>query len=347
MVGASRGAAIVKKRKTLDDVAHLANVSPITVSRALRAPEVVSPELRQRIEAAVEKLAYVPNLAASRLASARTHSVGVIVPTLYNVIFADYLRALHEVFLDSGFQVVVVNSRYSASEEEKAVRTLLGQRVEAIVIVGVNHTPMTRRLLRQARIPVVETFELSDEPIDVNIGLSHREAARDATRFLLGLGHRQVGFLMGQNDIRATARLEGYRAAMAEADIDCETLVFTQAQPSTISLGSAIVEDAFARHGMPEALFCIDDHLAFGAMMKCRNLGISVPEQISIMGFHDLEFAGFASPPLTTLATARFEIGKMAAETVLAQIRGKKSTAPKRIDMGYRIVERGSTARKK
>lgn len=325
-------------------MAQLANVSPITVSRALRAPEVVSPELRQRIDAAVEKLAYVPNLAASRLASARSHSIGVIVPTLYNVIFADYLRALHEVFLDSGFQVVVVNSRYSAWEEETAVRTLLGQRVEAVVIVGVDHTPMTRRLLRQSKIPVVETFELSEDPIDVNIGLSHSEAGLAATRYLLGLGHRQVGFIMGNRDIRAAARLEGYRTAMAEAGADCEDLIFTINQPSTISLGSAILSEMAERQVLPEALFCIDDHLALGAMMKCCELGIDVPKQISILGFHDLEFAAYASPSLTTMATPRYEIGRMAAETVLALIRNKRAATPKRIDAGYQIVERGSTA---
>ncbi|WP_210324349.1 LacI family DNA-binding transcriptional regulator [Aestuariivirga litoralis] len=331
----------------MDDVARLANVSPITVSRALRDPDVVSPELRQRIDAAVEKLAYVPNLAASRLASARSHSVGVIVPTLYNVIFADYLRALHEVFPNAGFQVVVVNSRYSAIEEEKAVRTLLGQRVEAIVIVGVDHTPMTRRLLKQAKIPVVETFELSDDPVDVNIGLSHVAAGRAATQHLLDLGHRQVGFVMGSMDIRAAARLEGYQSAMTQAGIAHDHLIFSKPLPSTIALGSAILADMVKGGAMPDALFCIDDNLAMGAVMKCRELGISVPEKISIIGFHDLEFAAYASPPITTVATPRYDIGKMAAEAVLAKIEKSRVTAPRRVDMGYKILERGSTARRK
>ena len=203
-------------------MARLAKVSPITVSRALRKPDVVSPELRERIEAAVHKLAYVPNLAASRLASSRSHSVGVIVPTLYNVIFAEFLAALHEVFLEAGFHVVVVNSRYSDDEEEQAIRTLLGQRVEAIIIVGVDHTPMARRLLRQSKVPVIETFELTDDPIDVNIGMAHARAGYDATKFLIGLGHRRVGFLAGNLDVRAAARLRGYREAMNEAGLPHE-----------------------------------------------------------------------------------------------------------------------------
>ena len=324
-------------------MARLAKVSPITVSRALRKPDVVSPELRQRIDAAVHKLAYVPNLAASRLASPRSHAVGVIVPTLYNIIFAEYLLALHEVFLDSGFQIVVVNSRYSANEEEQAIRTLLGQRVEAIIIVGVDHTPMARRLLQQSRVPVIETFELTDDPIDINIGLSQSQASYDATKFLINLGHRKIGFAIGHLDVRAAARLNGYRQAMTDANLSYDGLLAQIPQQSRIALGSTIMSKLFDSGNIPEALFCIDDNLALGALMKCRQLGLRVPEDISILGFHDLEFAAYASPPLSTVATYRHALGKLAAETVIKIISGNISAMNKKIDLGYEIVARQST----
>jgi LacI family gluconate utilization system Gnt-I transcriptional repressor len=246
MSGIGRTAPVAKngkpaKRKTLDDVAELARVSPITVSRALRNPAIVSPELRQRIEAAVAKLGYFPNLAASRLASSRSHTVGVIVPTLYNVIFAEYLQAIHVEFLSAGFQVVVVNSRYSTEEEDEAVRTLLGQRVEAIIIVGTTHTAMTRRLLH-SRIPVIETFELTDDPINVNIGLSQTQAGYDATRFLIDMGNRRIGFGMGHYDVRAKARLAGYKQAMEEANLSWEGLLISNPQQSSIALGSTLMD---------------------------------------------------------------------------------------------------------
>ena len=310
----------------------------------MRSPDVVSPELRQRINAAVEKLAYVPNLAASRLASARNHSVGVIVPTLYNVIFAEYLRALHEVFLASGFQVVMLNSRYSETEEEQAVRALLGQRVEGMIIVGVDHTPMTRRMLKHAKIPVVETFELTDNPIDINIGLSHAEAGREATQYLLDLGHRRVGFALGTIDVRAAARMAGYKKAMTQAGLDFEELIISSPQQSSITLGSMVLADLAARGHLPEALFCIDDNVALGASMKCRELGIKVPEHISILGFHDLEFAAYVSPPLSTVGTRRYDIGKLAAETVLSTLKKSRHEVAKNVDMGFKIIERGSTA---
>lgn len=330
------------KRKTLDDVAELAKVSPITVSRALRNPQIVSPELRQRIETAVAKLGYVPNLAASRLASSRSHTVGIIVPTLYNVIFAEYLQALHVEFLSAGFQVVVVNSRYSADAEDEAVRTLLGQRVEAIIIVGTSHTSMTRRLLQRARIPVIETFELTDDPININIGLSQSQAGYDATRFLIKMGNRKIGFGLGIYDIRAKARLEGYKRAMEEANLSWEGLLISNPQQSSIALGSTVMEQFNDLKVRPEAIFFIDDNFALGASMKCRQLNRRVPHEISILGFHDLEFSAYASPSLSSVATHRYELGKLAATTAIATIK-TGVTGQKQIDVGYEIVARQST----
>ncbi len=332
-----------RKRKTLDDVARLARVSPITVSRTLRSPDIVSPELRQRIESAVAKLGYVPNVAASRLASSRSHTVGVIVPTLYNVIFAEYLQALHEVFLLSGFQVVVVNSRYSEDEEEKAIRTLLGQHVEAIIVVGVDHTPMARKLLQQSRIPVIETFELTDTPININIGLSQSKAGHGATQFLIDQGHRKIGFIVGHLDVRAAARLNGYKQAMLEADLPWGGMIATIPNHSTINLGSAIMNMLVEERKIPDAIFCIDDNLALGALMQCRKLGLRVPDDISILGFHDLEFAAYASPSLSSVATHRRKLGELAAKTAISAMTKKLPDADHRIDLGYEIIVRQST----
>jgi LacI family gluconate utilization system Gnt-I transcriptional repressor len=337
------GAKIPKKRITLDDVARVAKVSPITVSRALRRPDMVSDELRQRIDGAVMKLGYVPSFAASRLASARSHAIGVIVPTLYNVIFAEYLQALHEVFLPLGFQLVVVNSRYSREEEESAVRTLLGQHVEAMIIVGVGHSPLTRRLLKQSRIPVIETFQIAREPIGVNIGLDHVAAGADATRSLLAAGYRRVGFMLGQRDERAAERLAGYEQAMEEAGLRDLCQVTAIPGASNIALGAQLMASLKEQDNIPEALFCIDDNLALGALLECRRMGLSVPDDIAVLGFHDLEFAACASPPLSSVATFRYDMGKLAAETAVRMLNTGRAPDSKVIDLGYRVVKRQST----
>lgn len=332
------------ERVTLDDVASAARVSAITVSRALRNPAMVSAELRRRIDAAVLKLGYVPNVAASRLASARSHAIGVIVPTLYNVIFSEYLQALHEVLLPEGYQLVVVNSRYSQEEEEKAARTLLGQRVEAMIIVGVNHTPLTHRMLARARIPVIETFQIARDPIGLNIALDQVQAGYDATRFLLDKGYRRVGFLLGQRDERALERLAGYNRAMAERGLDGEELAMSLPGHSTIALGAQLMATLHERRKVPEALFCIDDNLALGAMQECRRLGLKVPEDVAILGFHDLEFAACASPSLSSVATRRHELGTLAARSVLNMLESGRLVRKKTVNLGYEIMARESTS---
>lgn len=331
------------RRVTLDDVASFAGVSPITVSRVLRKPDAVSEPLRQRVNAAVKELGYVPNIAASRLASARTHAIGVIVPTLYNVIFAEYLLALHEVLVDAGFQVVVVNSRYSEIEEENAIKALIGQRVEAIIIAGIHHTAHARQLLAHANLPVVETFELSDDPIDINIGMSQESAGRAATQHLIARGFRRIAFLSGNLDHRAQSRLDGYLLAMREADLKEFELLTQQPSHSSIALGSTLCADMLARGQIPEAIFCTDDNLALGAMQECRKRGIGIPNDVSVIGFHDLEFAACASPSLSSIASRRYETGKLAAQKVLAAINTDRRQGAERIDLGFEVRAREST----
>jgi len=331
------------KRVTLDDVASLVNVSPITVSRALRRPEAVSAPLRARIQAAVKKLGYVPNIAASRLASGRTHLAGVVVPTLYNVIFAEYLLALHEVLNPAGFQISVLNSHYSEIDEEAAVRALIGQRVEGIVVAGVEHTRLTRRLLAKSRIPVIETLELAEEPLGLNIGLSQEDAAGAAVSHLIETGRRRIAFFAGELDNRALARLDGFRRAMAAAGLEAEATVTQISQSSSIHLGSTLFAKHLEEGGPAEGIFCIDDNLALGAMQACRKSGLQVPQDVAIVGFHDLEFAACLSPSLSSVKTRRYETGRLAAERLVEALKGGKTFARERIDLGFTLAPREST----
>src|SRR5690606_11513799 len=154
---------------------------------------------------------------ASALASARTHRLGVIIPSLTNGLFGDLLQGVHEVFLPAGFQVLVQNSGYVAGLEEKAIAAMLGQHPEALIVTGIDQTERSRRMLEQAAIPIVQTMELADEPIDINIGLSQREAGYAAPRYLIDLGHEHVGQISVPLDSRARQRLVGYHRAISEA----------------------------------------------------------------------------------------------------------------------------------
>jgi len=334
---------IRRKRSTLADVAKLAGVSAVTVSRALRHPGMVSPVLRDRVDAAVAELAYVPDVAASRLASARTHAIGVIVSSLTNGVFADYLRALHDTLLPAGFQVVVFSSRYSAEEEEKVIATLIGQHPEAIIIAGIDQTPHARRLLERSGVPVIQTFELTDDPIDINVGLSQRDAGYAATRYLIDRGHRRIGYTAARLDARAHARMAGYHRAMEEARLSTDGLVATTPRPSSVSAGGELLGAILDRRSDLEAVFCCDDNLALGSLFECQRRGIPVPDRIAIIGFNDLEFAACAHPPISSVATPRHEMGRLAAEIVMKIIETGERPAARRIDVGFTIRERGST----
>lgn len=336
-----------RRRTTLSDVAAHAGVSAVTVSRALRRPEMVSADLRQRVESAVQALAYVPNQLASALASARTGTIGVLIPSLTNGVFADYLRALHDAFLPAGFQVMVLNSRYIPEEEDKAIATLLGQHPEAMILAGIDQSDRGRRLLEQAGVPVVQTMELTDDPIDINIGLSQKEAGRVATRYLLDLGHRRIGHIRARLDARSRRRYEGYRQAMEEALIQPTRLVADSARPSTVALGAQLFSELLARSPDLDALFACNDDLALGALFECHRRGIRVPQDISIIGFNDLEISASAFPSLSSVAIPRYEMGRRAAEIVSRIIRGDGQRPSERvIDVGFEIRERDSTSRR-
>ncbi|MBL8710703.1 MAG: LacI family DNA-binding transcriptional regulator [Rhodospirillaceae bacterium] len=320
----------------------MAGVSAVTVSRALRRPDMVSPALRERITRAVRELAYVPDIAASRLASARTHTIGVIVSSLTNGVFADYINALHDTLLPAGFQVLILSTRYSTEEEEKAIATMLGQHPEAIIIVGVDQSAHARRLLKESGVPVVQTFQLTDDPIDINVGLDQRQAAFAATELLIKSGHRRIAAIGSRLDARARVRVEGYAAAMRAAGLFSEDLIATTPAQTRVKAGSDLLGDLLARGEQPDGVFCCDDLLALGVLFECQRRGIAVPDEMSIIGFNDLEFAAAAAPPIASVATPRYEMGQRAAEIVMQIIETGERPAQRQFDVGFSLQVRDS-----
>ncbi|HET7714800.1 MAG TPA: LacI family DNA-binding transcriptional regulator [Bauldia sp.] len=326
------------------DVATRAGVSEVTASRALRRPEMVSAELRHRVEAAVRELAYIPNRLASALASARTRTIGAVVPSFTNGVFADYLRALHDAFLPRGFQVLVLNSRYSDAEEERAIATLLGNHPEAMIVAGIDQTPRARRLLEESGVPVIQTMELTENPIDVNIGLSQYDAAAAAADYLIASGHRRIANITAPVDARAARRLDGFFAAVARSGLTMERMVATDEGPASVTVGRRLFAELITRWPDVDAVFCGNDYLALGCLFECERRGIKVPADMAIIGFNDVEFCASAFPSLSSVATPRYEMARRASEIVLEIIRGSGDRpTQRRIDLGYRIMPRDST----
>ena len=331
-------------RATINDVAKKAQVGAITVSRMLRDPSKVSPELRGRIEAAIKDLNYIPDPKARALASGQANVIGVLIPSLSNIVFSDMLRGIHDVLADTGYQAQIGNTRYSREEEDRLVSLFVGQRPAAMIVTGTDQSAQSRDILANAGVPVVQVIELGPDPIDMMIGLSHTEAAETVVAHLHDQGYRRIGFVVARKDPRAFQRLAGYRSAMARLGLAEAVRVAETERASSVACGRELLGDLLDSHPDTNAVFCANDDLAMGALFECMARGISVPGQLGITGFNDLDMMAAAVPGLTSVRTNRYEIGEMAARMVLDRLRGK-AVDRKVVDLGYELVARDSTRR--
>ena len=338
----------VDKKVTLVDVAAIAGVSAITVSRVINQPEKVSEILRQQVQKAIDSLGYIPNQFASSLASAKSRVVGVAIPSLTNIVFTDVLRGIYDVLGATGYKVLMVDTHYSALEEEKMVRTLLSQAPEAMIITGGGQTKACQQLLQKAHIPIVQIMELLEEPLDMNIGFSHWQAGYDVAKYLLSQGYNRPGFIGARMDARVQQRLRGYRAGLEEAGIYQDAYIATSLDPSSIGLGGQLFRRLMsASSGHLDAVFCANDDLALGALFESQRMNITVPQSLAICGFNDIEAATYVNPSLTSVWVGRYEMGVKAAEMILDCISQGKKPAQKMVDMGYQIKERDSTRQRR
>lgn len=330
-------------RITLSDVAKAAGVSPITVSRALRNPAMVSADARARIDRAIARLGYVPNPVARALASGRTDVVGVIIPSVSNNVFTDVIRGIQDGLQGSGLSVQLAMTGYSPLEEERLVRVFLTQQPAGLILTGHEQSPAAQALLREAGFPVVQLMEVGPEPLDVAIGLSHFDGARDAARHLLDRGYRMPAFLGAQMDPRSQRRLAGFRDAMAGSGRDAPPVVTTP-EPSSVSLGCRMFADLIARHPSVDAVLCNNDDLALGVLFEARRRNIDVPGRLGICGFNDLEVMQAAAPSLTSVHTDRYRMGQLAVRQVLDRLKGGGHPRGTSIDIGFELRARESTA---
>jgi LacI family gluconate utilization system Gnt-I transcriptional repressor len=328
---------------TMADVAAVAGVTKMTVSRVLRHPEQVRTDTRDRVLRVMSDLGYVPNRLAGSLTAGRSGLVAAIVPTLRHSLFADTIEGMSDVLSPAGLDLIVANSQYRADVEESQIRTLLERRPDAIVLTGLTHTPAARRLLKSAGIPVVETWESADDPIDLAVGFSNRDAARSMTLALIDSGYRRIVFVNGPSETneRARHRAEGYRAAMEEAGLDCLPIeVVRDVGAIRVETGAEVVR-RLVQIASPEAVFFTSDVFAVGAILECRRLGIAVPDEVGIAGFHDLEMGRLVSPTLTTVHVPALEIGRRTGEAIVARL--SKGGDAGRNELPFRIVRREST----
>ncbi|MBB3263944.1 LacI family gluconate utilization system Gnt-I transcriptional repressor [Azospirillum sp. OGB3] len=344
-------------RATMADVAAAAGVSAMTVSRALRRPDTVSEEVRARVEEASRRLGFVPSRVASALASARTMTVAVLIPSLTNAVFIDLLAGVQETLTPQGYQPLVGITGYGPEAEERVLRTQLAHDPDGVILSGLHHTPGTWDLLRSLTIPVVHTMDLSVEgdlmaegaqddcPVQT-VGFSQFDAGYAVGAHLAARGRRRIGLIAGQLDPRTRQRCDGWRQALRDAGRHDPALELMVPDATSVALGAELLERALATHPDTDALFLCNDDLAQGALFQCARLGIPVPERLAIAGFNDLAGAAWTVPPLTTVATPRRAIGVEAARLLIAGMENRTPQSrenPRRVDLGFRLMVRETT----
>ncbi|WP_198969982.1 LacI family DNA-binding transcriptional regulator [Xylophilus sp. ASV27] len=329
-------------RTTLADVARAAEVSPITVSRALRQERSVDPALVERVRAAAERLGYVPDPAARALASQRSTQVLVLVPLLSNALFVDLLEAVHRVLFPAGYQPLIGVTHYDTAEEELLLRTYLPHRPAGLLVTGFDRSETARQLITRSGVPCVHLMETSDAPGVHCVGFSQIDAGAAITQHLLDRGRRRIAFCAAQLDPRTLQRAEGYRRCLRAAGLYDPRLELLSPERSSIALGARLFEEVLQRQPEVDAIFFCNDDIAQGGLLAANRLGVPVPGRIAVAGFNDLAGSDQMVPPLTTVRTPRGEVGQAGATMLLELMRGGGAEG-RCVRLDYALVVREST----
>ncbi|MDB5877130.1 MAG: GntR family transcriptional regulator [Variovorax sp.] len=324
---------------TLDDVSKVAGVSTITVSRALNTPDLVSPDTREKVRAAVELTGYVPNRLAGGLASNRSRLVAALVPTIAGPVFLETIQALTEALDEAGYQLMLGQSGYHRSREDALIDAIIGRRPDGIVLTGIMHSANGRRRLLASGIPVVETWDLTPTPVDMLVGFSHEKVGQAIAAFVHSKGYRRPAVVTG-DDQRADQRRAGFTTAMAGLGVT-DVPVHTVAAPTTLGSGRTALAALLESAPQTDLLVCSSDALAHGVITEAHARGIRVPADLGVMGFGDLAFAQHAHPAITTVRIDGTAIGRQSARFIVDRANGVAVTQ-KIIDLGFSLIERDS-----
>lgn len=337
---------------TMADIAARLGISKMTVSRALsrstRQRSDASEALRQRILTTCQEMGYVMDQTARTFSSKRSGFIAAIIPALNNSNFSDTAHGLTSAVQSSGMQVLMGYTDYDVPTEEQLIRAMLMRRPEGIVVTGGSHTPMARQLLQSCGVPVVETWDLLDEPIGHNVGFSNAQAVRELVQALYDKGYRRMGFLGGapSSDARGAERRRGFLEALRHLGLDTTRTLAVGSAPVSMEAGAQGIAQMVSRWPDLDAVICVSDHVAFGALAECQRRGWSVPGRLAIAGFGGFEISQSCHPRITTVAVDSAGIGAVAGQLLLRAISGARSgqkLASETVVMPYRIELRGST----
>ena len=315
---------------TLTDVAKKAGVSTATVSRYLNTPDRVAKRTRDKVEYAIATLGYTPNFGARVMASKRTYTIGAIIPTMENAIFARGLQAFQDALHEQGYTLLVASSSYDPKIEEEQIRTFVSRGVDGLLLIGHDRSSEIIDYLEEKNVPTIVAWAHNPKARLPSVGFNNFAAMSDLTRHVLSLGHRRIGMISAwtKSNDRARERVNAVRYVMLKSLGSKNELILLETDYG-IKTGEEAFGKIINRSYPPTVVICGNDVLAAGALKKASTLGLLVPRDVSITGFDDIDLAYLATPALTTVHIPHRKMGTNAARTLLAMIR----------DRNFRILE--------
>jgi LacI family transcriptional regulator, gluconate utilization system Gnt-I transcriptional repressor len=332
------------QKPTMADVAQFAGVSTMTVSRALRDERTVSAATRERIMNAVNTLGYVLDQSAGSLSSRKTGFIAVLVPSINNSNFSDTARGITDALENTGLQLLLGYTDYSVEKEETLIESMLKRRPEGMILTGGAHTDRARRMLRNAGIPIVETWDVPSDPIDQVVGFSNMEAMALLVRALAGRGYQKFGYIGGTTarDTRGSQRRAGFLKAVEELGLSPGRVISFGVPPISMEQGGQAIVSMLERWPDTDVVLCVSDLSAFGALMECQRRGLRVPQDIAIAGFGDYEISACCHPRITTINVDCYGIGRQAAGRLLMALQGDGRGSEEIVLTGYKVILRES-----
>ncbi|MEO9650168.1 MAG: LacI family DNA-binding transcriptional regulator [Roseobacter sp.] len=330
-----------KKRPTISDVARLANVSTATVSRALQNPELVSQQTRKTVYDVVAQTGYRANKAAKMLRQNRANTLLVLLPDIANPFFSEILSGIEEVATEHNNTILIGNTNGEDTRTKDLLGNLRNGRADGALLLNGKLPIATDEITSLKLVSISEA--ISDAPIP-HVGTDSVAASREATQHLIDLGHRRVIHFSGQQgNILTEQRIKGYQEAMQTAGLEA----YSQVIPCgfTLKNGQAAATRLLKTNIVPDAIVCASDIAAMGAVSEFKSRGLDIPQDLSIVGFDDIDFSGIFSPPLTTIRQSRKEMGQQAARMLLGHINGTLGE-PENITVEHRLIQRASAIKK-
>ena len=326
---------------TLEDVATAAGVSTATVSRCLNFPERVQERTRQRVSNAIEELGYTPNFGARVMAAKRTFTIGAIIPTMENAIFARGVQAFQEELHARGYTLLVASSAYRPELEAEQVRKLVARGADGLLLIGQDRDRSIYDYLDRQKVSALIAWTYAtDAPLPC-IGFDNRASMRLLAEEVIRAGHRRIAVISGitEGNDRARLRLDGVRAALDANGLDPKEMSVIETRYE-IDCGSAAFDQLMSAADPPSAIMCGNDVLAVGALKRARESNINVPGQVSITGFDDIELARIVDPEITTVHVPHREMGRRAAAELIDII--EKLSSGRSVKLEASVQVRGS-----